>query len=98
VPLAFQCKNAAASIGMGLPAAVISRRAAASQLLRGDAKERIMVTANAVRADKDSSQTPARPARPCSLAVLRLATRAGQRGHQRQKAPLLHFSVRSDRY
>jgi hypothetical protein len=38
VPLAFQCKNAAASIGMGLPAAVISRRAAASQLLRGDAK------------------------------------------------------------
>jgi hypothetical protein len=58
-----------------------------------------MVTANAVRADKGSSQAPARPARPArprSLAVSRLAARAGQRGHQSQKAPLRHFSVRSD--
>jgi hypothetical protein len=55
-----------------------------------------MVTANAVRADKGSSQAPARPARPRSLAVSRLAARAGQRGHQSQKAPLRHFSVRSD--
>jgi hypothetical protein len=37
-----------------------------------------MVTVNAVRADKGSSQAPARPARPRSLAVSRLAARAGQ--------------------